>query len=161
MGYETQVEFVGVFVSKRKFEELRRFAEPGSAESGESGPPGPLSRLRAWTNEVGYLAWNLDRSSRNKLTRLCGGDAPVALDRVDWRVVRRVFLELHDESEGHIAIGKWYGLEELVTWLAGFCSGGTVIEYSLEGDGAVRGWQFNRRRERRDLALVPVSRWRK
>jgi hypothetical protein len=78
---------------------------------------------------------------------------------VNWRKVESVLLEFHGEDEGYLAEGKWYPIFEFVAFLQNYCRGGTIYCYSLEHDGAFSGWEFNRRGQVRELAVVPVTRW--
>ena len=161
MGYETQLEFVGVQLRKNRFSEFRRFVEDQRAAGDEAVPFAyMLTYLRVESKTCGYLDWNLDRSARRMLKK-DSGDVPLRLDAVDWSAAGTLFLQMQDHDGDTLAWGKWRHVEEFVTWLCGFCTGGKIIQYSLEGDGAVGGWEFNRRGEYRELVLVPATKWTK
>jgi hypothetical protein len=159
MGYETQLEFIDVEMPQDRFPAFRAFVEEQLA-AGEAAVPFAhmLHHLRAMANDAGYLDWNLNKASRRMLIKY-SGDTPVPVERVDWPSAGHVFLEMRDDDGDTLVWGKWRPIEEFVNWLCGFCTGGRVIQYSLEGDGAVGGWEFNERGQYRELCLVPVGKW--
>ncbi|MBI5491268.1 MAG: hypothetical protein HY905_28315 [Deltaproteobacteria bacterium] len=161
MGYETQVEFIGVELRKSRFDAFRQAVEEMRTVPGGGSPfAHMLPHLRVETNVSGYLDWNLDKSARRALARATH-EIPVKPRAIDWSAVKHVFVEMRDDDGGTFLRGRWYEAEEFIEWLSGYCVGGRVIQYSLEGDGAVGGWEFSSRGEWRKLALTPISGWRR
>ena len=60
-----------------------------------------------------------------------------------------------------VTIGKWNETELLVKWLFPYCQSGTIIQVSQEHDAAIWGWELSDRKGIRELALVPVTNWRR
>ena len=68
--------------------------------------------------------------------------------------------EPDDEGNVPVFTAKWYGSEAIVKWVKRYCEeGGRIIEYSLEGDGAVWSWEFDGKGRMRQLALKPLGKW--
>jgi len=56
---------------------------------------------------------------------------------------------------------KWAGSEAIAKWLKKYCKGGgSIVEHSLEGDGAAWGWEFDGKGKMRYLALKPAEKWK-
>src|SRR5436309_1003876 len=115
-----------------------------------------LQYLYLETNEHGYLDWNLSKDQKKQLKCL-SGERPVPIQSIDFDKVDFVFVNFGVEGE---TVGKWYETDAFVEWLCSCCMGGRIVEISREGDGEIRGWEFDRRRRYRELSLVPVGKWR-
>lgn len=155
MGYYTTVEFVGVRLNKARLETFRKYVERYTNDASLDFH-WMFKYLYLYTNEHGYLDWNLNEVGRKCLSENCG-ESPVRIETVDWPLVNQVFLHFGANEEDRF--GKWYNLDRLVEWLAGDCEGGQIIVVSQEGDGAVWGWEFNKRCRYRQLVLQPRGHW--
>ena len=156
MGYETELQFTEAIVDKKRLQQFRTYVEGNRGN--DSQPFHHMLRyLYLDTNEHGYLDWNLSKKEKKRLEWM-SGERPVPIDSIHFDKVEFVFVNfcaIEEESAG-----KWYDSEEFVEWLSSYCIGGRIIEISREGDGVIRGWEFDRRRRHRELGLVPVGEWR-
>ena len=157
MGYESQVQFVGV---KVRGEALEAFIQETDRiiRTGKRGWEWMLVGLRIYTSH-GYLDWNLCKDGRREIKN-CTGETPLKLTGKNLTKVEEAFLEFWWDGE-LFPVGKWYKSEDMVGWLFPFCESGRILDISVEGDGEVWGWELDRKKGVRVLGLAPVTRWKK
>ena len=156
MGYETELQFTEVVVDKKRLPQFRSYVDDN--RDNDSRPFHYMLRyVYLDTNEHGYLDWNLSNKEKKYLEWL-SGERPARIASKDLDNIELAFVHfcaIEEES-----IGKWSEIDAFVEWLSSYCISGRIIEISREGDGAIRGWEFDRRRRYRELGLAPVGKWR-
>jgi len=155
MGYETELQITGVTIDNKGLQLFRTYVEKNRGNDSRAFHY-MLQYLYLETNEHGYLDWNLSKDQKKQLKWL-SGERPVPIHSIDFDKVDFVFVNFGVEGE---TVGKWYESDAFVEWLSSYCMGGRIVEISREGDGEIRGWEFDRRRRYRELSLVPVGKWR-